>query len=51
MSILVTVITDKIEVDGALILPPPPLSIKAPFLRVFKARQSYTERREVETRK
>ena len=47
MSILVKVITDKLDVDGAVILPP--ISINASFLRVFKARQSYTERREVET--
>ena len=40
--------TDKLEVDGALILPP---SLhQCSVLRVFKASQSYTERREVETR-
>ena len=38
--------TDKLEVDGAFILPP---SLhRCSILRVFKARQSYTERREVE---
>ena len=40
--------TDKLEVDGTLILPP---SLhQCSVLRVFKASQSYTERREVETR-
>ena len=40
--------TDKLEVDGALILPPS--LYQCSVLRVFKASQSYTERREVETR-
>ena len=41
------IITDKLEVDGALLLPP---SLhQCSFLRVFKASQSYTERREAET--
>ena len=52
-----TVIADNLEVDGALILTPPPptphslsLSPAMLHLRVFKARQSYTERREVAKR-
>ena len=40
--------TDKLEVDGALLLPP---SLnQCSFLRVFKGSQGYTVRREVETR-
>ena len=42
------VITDKLEIDVAPLLAPP--LHQCSVLRVFKARQSYTERREVETR-
>ena len=46
-----TLIADKLEVNGAFISPPPPTSLhQCTVLRVFKASQSYTERREVKTR-
>ena len=45
---MTVIITDKLEVNGALLLPH---SLnKCSVLRVFKASQSYTERREVEIR-
>ena len=41
-------ITEKLDVDGEFLLPP---SLHyCSVLRVFKASQSYTERREVEIR-
>ena len=43
-----TVITDKLEVDAALVLSPP--LYQRSVLRVFKAIKSYTERREFKTR-
>ena len=41
-------ITDKLEVDASLVLSPSPYQWSV--LRVFKASQSYTERREFKTR-
>ena len=45
---MTVIISDKLEVDGALLLPPS-LHLFS-VLRVFKDSQSYTEKREVEIR-